>query len=143
MKTPGIVLMIFFISSVSKGYGQSSVDSAVMQFLRTVKKIPAPTLEIIKSNKKTLRSANFFIEPIDSLQNKNLKVKAFLFGSSVTHSRKYLLLTVSSKEVVENKIIDNKYLDSAITSLLHFMQERHLSDAEKSVLIRALTYVFN
>lgn len=143
MKTARSILLILFLIFVTNGYSQNSIDSVVMQYLRRVSGIPAPVVKIVKKNNKTLRSANFFIEPIDSLQYKEVKIKAFLFGSSVTHARKYFFVRTNWKGTTENKIIDNIKLENALTSLLKFIERWELPDADKAVLVRALTYAYN
>ena len=143
MKTVIIILTLFLSFLMASGYGQSYSDSVIIQYLRTVKGIPAPTLEITKKKNKTVRSANFFIELTDSLQRKDMYLKTFLFGSSSSHTRKYFLLQVNFRGTVRSKIIDSATFENAITSLLVYIQEWNLSDAEKSVLVRELTYAYN
>jgi hypothetical protein len=139
-----MIIMILFIGLLSmRCYSQSSADSAVMQYLRKIKDEPSPTLKITVKKGKTIRSANFFVEPMDSLSNETIALRTFIFGSSASHSRKYFLLQIFLPKGKEDKIIDDEGIEHAITSLLAFIKQFQLADTEKAVLIRALTYAYN
>ncbi len=125
------------------GFGQSSIDSVIMTYLRTVPGIPTPFLEITKEEGKISRSANFFIEVTDSLRHQDIILKSFIFGPSVSHARKYFLLEINSKGILKNKIVDSPNLEDGIMCLLSFMRKMDLSDAEKSVFVRELTYAYH
>lgn len=114
-----------------------------MQYLRTAKSTQEPVLRITKKNGKVMREANFFIEPVDSLTKGSSKLTAILFGSAASHERKYFLLQVASTRGIENKIIDDQRIDEAVQALLAFVGNLDLSNAEKSVLLRALTFAYN
>jgi hypothetical protein len=136
-----ILILTIFAATVC---GQSKEDTVVMQYLSTVKNIPTPTLEIVrKSKRKVVRSANFFANAYDSVQNANVKITAYLFGSDASHARKYYLLKTDANEGIQYKVIDNAALEGAIADLLDFVKPFGLADAEKSVLIRGLTFVYN
>lgn len=143
MKKIGVILTVFLSFLMIGGYSQSSTDSTVMQYLRTVKDTPTPILKITKKRGKTLRSTNFFIELTDSLQHKDMNLKTFIFGSSASHARKYFLLQAISNGLVQNKIIDSPTLETAIISLFAYIKKWDLSDAEKSVFVREITYAYN
>jgi hypothetical protein len=57
-------LIIHKVVQEKTRYEQISVDSVVMNYLRSQKNIPRPTLEIVKKSKrKSIRSTNFYAEP--------------------------------------------------------------------------------
>jgi hypothetical protein len=136
-----VIIYLFFLCGITS-YSQSSIDSVVMNYLQNVPGIPTPILQVNKTKGNLSRSTNFFIEATDSVRHQDIIVKSFLFGSSASHARKYFLLQINSKGVVKNKIIDNPNIEDAIMSLLLCMHQWDLSDAEKSVLIRELTYAY-
>lgn len=125
------------------GYGQSSIDSVIMTYLRTVPGIPTPFLEITKEKGRISRSANFFIEVTDSLRHQDIILKSFIFGPSASHARKYFLLQINSNGILTNKIVDSPNLEDGIVCLLSYLRAMDLSDAEKSVLVRELTYAYH
>lgn len=115
-----------------------------MQYLSTVKGLPAPSLEIARrSKKKTIRYANFYAEPYDSVQNASAKITTYIFGSATTHTRKYYLLKAEASEAVQYKIIDDDTLEGAIEDLIGSIKAYGFADADKSILIRGLTFVYN
>lgn len=135
-----LVLAIIAVSA----FGQSKVDSVIMQYLSTVKELPPPSLEIVRKNKKkAIRNANFYSEPYDSVQNASAKIITYIFGSSTSHARKYYLLKAEDKAAVTYKIIDDTTLEEAISALLDFIKEYGFENAEQSILVRGLTYVYN
>ncbi|TXJ24896.1 MAG: hypothetical protein E6Q24_15220 [Chitinophagaceae bacterium] len=137
------ISIVFLFGCITSGYAQSATDSVVMQYLRTVKGIPEPVLTITKKKGRGVRSANFFVEPIDSLSRGKMKINTFLFGSAASHNRKYFLIQVRTTETTIDKIIDSLHLEQATAALFGFIEQFQLTDAEKSILIRALTYAYN
>jgi hypothetical protein len=77
------------------------------------------------------------------VQNGNVKIVTYIFGSGASHTPKYYLLEVKSNVAVQYKIIDDAALEDAITGLLDFLKHFGLKDSEKAVPIRGLTFVYN
>lgn len=138
-----LTILIIAVSLSTPCHSQTLTDSTVMQYLRTVKDIPQPTLEISRKKGKVIRSANFFVEPMDSLSHGGVKFNTFLFGSAASHNRSYFLVQVYSPNGIVNKIIDDQHLEQAIAVLFSFIEQFQLTDAGKAILIRALSYAYN
>jgi hypothetical protein len=138
-----LLTVLLFTALTTFCYSQTSVDSVVMAYLRTVKDIPQPSLEITRKKGKTIRSANFFVEAMDSLAKGELKFRTFIFGSAASHNRKYFLLQVHFPDKMENKIIDDLHLEQATVTMFSFIEQFRLTDAEKAIFIRELTYAYN
>lgn len=141
MKKIGLFIISFVLANVT--FSQSSVDSAVIQYLRTVKNIPYPELTITRLRKGEERSANFYISPIGKIIVNSNEFQTFIFGSSASHTRKYLLIKVISGKKVIQKVLDNAEIEDAINDLISFIKAFKLSNSDKSFLIRQLTFTYN
>ena len=122
---------------------QNKLDTVVMDYLRSIKHTPSPVLEVSKKRNKTIRNANFYVEKTNSFQHERILLNTFLFGSTTSHSRKYFILQIKSADNTIHQIIDDLTLEKAINNLFFYIQKYQLSESEKSLLVRELTYAYN
>ncbi len=123
--------------------GELTIDSVVMRYLRRQEFTPTPELEIRKRGRKEVRSANFFVEPMDTIENAKVRIEAYIFGSNASHSQTYFLLKLVANDKVQLKIIDPPNVKDAVLELFDFVQDFELTNSKKALLVRALTYAYH
>jgi hypothetical protein len=136
------LVFLFFFSLTKSVCGQSNIDTVIIRYLRTLKGIPSPELSITTQNGRAVRSANYFLSPLEVIKSFDIEFRTFLFGSNSSHEKKYFLIQVLRKKIAVNKIIDSSTFKDGQSEVLLFLKNYNISDEKKSLIIKQLIVAY-
>lgn len=136
-------LVFLFLFSLTKSVcGQSNIDTVIIRYLRTLKGMPSPELSITTQNGRAVRSANYFLSPLEVIKSFDIEFRTFLFGFNSSHEKKYFLIQVLRKKLAVNKIIDSSTFKDGQSQVLLFLKNYNISDEKQSLIIKQLAIAY-
>lgn len=136
------LVFLSFFSLTNSVCGQSNIDTVIIRYLRTLKGIPSPELSITIQNGRAVRSANYFLSPLEVIKLFDIEFRTFLFGSNSSHEKKCFLIQVLRKKIVVNKIIDSSTFKDGQSQVLLFLKNYNISDEKKSLIVKQLAFAY-